>query len=364
MSTIIGAAQQQTRQVADTPTFNTADLVFRVDTGIVADSASGSFTLPIETPAGDVSYTWEQVGGGEQGNGTITNGTTSASYDVVATGTAGLVVDVHVQPTNLVDFSFNLANDAEKVLGIWNFGDASWGAWSGYRIEGMWYGCRNMEFINATDAPNLTNVLSLKNAFYYCGELKDSFIADFNSWNTSAILNIEYTFARDDVSAGKGIDPIVTDWDVTSVTSARQFLYNSSATSNLTSWVLSSTTSIRGILWGAPNTTADTTNWGISSACTTVYAAFYNHTNLNPNISTWDMSGVIDGAIFLSGTSFSDANYNSALAAFAADVNILSSPMGISFGPATPDSQGVTDRTYLVNNKQWTITDGTGTYAP
>lgn len=143
--------------------------------GVTADNA-------IRFPAvGQFTYTWEEVDNSDNnGSG---SGNTSTDITFPSTGK----YRVEITPVGTLSFNritFNNEGDRLKLMEIEQWGDVEWSG-----MEDAFYGCENLN-ISATDAPDLSQVISTSSMFRSCASLD----ADFNHWDVSNVTDMSNMF--------------------------------------------------------------------------------------------------------------------------------------------------------------------------
>ena len=231
------------------------------------------------------------------------------------------------------------AANAAKLVSIEQWGDTSWTS-----MEGAFQGASGMVY-NATDAPNLSGVGSMRAMFWgassFDGNISgwnvssvtdmygmfaaaSSFNQDISTWNVSAVTDMAgmfwsaSSFNQDistwNVSAVTNMASMFTlaasfnqplnDWNVSSVTNMNAMFASSSFNQSLNNWNVSSVTSITGMFNGATSFNQPLNNWDVS-AVTTMPRMFRDASSFNQDISTWNVSRVTDMAgTFSRATSF------------------------------------------------------------
>jgi len=98
-----------------------------------------------------------------------------------------------------------------------------------------------------------------------------------------------------------------------------------------------------------------------TSGVVSMNGTFSQNNNFNQSLSNWDFTSVTDMNNFLLGAPLSSANYNGLLAKLRADAEGPGITFGMTLGAQgkTATGQGVTDRTWLINNTAMTIIDAT-----
>ena len=228
-------------------------------------TSSETITIPTrddETYNYDISTSDGQTFTGVSGNQTITFAS-AGDYDISISG-------------DFPRIYFNNGGDKNKIIDIKQWGNISWTS-----FLKAFFGCQNMQ-ITASDAPDLTNVTVLQNAFR----------------QTAVQLNL-------------------SNWDVSNIEVMRGMLQD---------------------------------------------------TLLNENISSWDITSVINFQDFMKTTNtLTTSNYDAILIGWEATLQATypngsgySPTISISFGGAeyTGSGASASARASLINNFNWTITDG------
>ncbi|MCL6266732.1 BspA family leucine-rich repeat surface protein [Flagellimonas myxillae] len=188
---------------------------------------------------------------------------------------------------------YNSPSD-EKVKSIVQWGTIQWGE----SLQDAFHGCGNLEY-EATDKPNLSGVTNLRGMFYHA-----------------------YLFNGD-----------IGDWDVSNVT----FMYS--------------------MFLGASSFNQDLSNWDVSNV-TNMGFMFSGASAFDQNLGSWEITGLNQGASMekmFNNSGLSRPNYEATLSGWAAWGDDLTNNV-------TLDAIGVNRcateaYNYLVNTKQWTISD-------
>src|SRR5690606_19186578 len=93
--------------------------------------------------------------------------------------------------------------DRNKLISV-----DQWGAVQWQSMSRSFAGLENLE-INATDAPNLSQVTDLSYMFYGSPKVN----ADFSNWNTSSVTNMSHMFA-----SAISFNGNLAGWNTSSVT--------------------------------------------------------------------------------------------------------------------------------------------------
>lgn len=222
---------------------------------------------------------------------------------------------------------FNEAGDRNKIIEILSWGNIQWQS-----MENSFYGCENVNF-DAIDAPDLSQVKSLKNMFRECtafngivnnwdistitdisGLFAEAFIFNrpldgwntinvtdmswtfhrarqFNepldNWNTASVNTLEYSFSE----AGS-FNQNINNWDVTQVTNmSGTFSYTSRFDRPLNNWDVTMVTDMSGMFQGS-GFNQPIANWEVGNV--TNMSAMFRESLFNHSIEIWNVSEVMD----------------------------------------------------------------------
>ncbi|XOV93207.1 MAG: BspA family leucine-rich repeat surface protein [Bacteroidota bacterium] len=299
---------------------------------------------------------------------------------------------------------FNNGNEGQmkdKILTIEQWGEIQWSS-----MEQAFSGCSQLH-INASDAPDLSNVISLQAMFSLCISLNES----IDHWNVSTITNLSFMF-----DAASSFNQPLSSWDVASVTDmyatlrgtafnqdisnwnvsnvqyfSYMFAYATAYNQPLGSWDLSSAIRLSGMFVGASTFNQDISNWDVSGV-ESIVALFQDASSFNQDISNWDVSNVsftydngawrgpfdnassfdqslaawdissmTDMTNFFTGSGLSIANYDSTLIGWARlDAGETQIPTSITLGAnGLAYCAGGAARNDLINTYSWTISGDT-----
>ena len=120
-----------------------------------------------------------------------------------------------------------------------------------------------------------------------------SFIASLNSWDTSGATNISYMF-RNINDTGGNID--VSSWDTSNVIQSQYtFAFNPNSSPDLTSWDVSSMENIQSMLQGT-SFNSDIKQWNISNV-TNANNIFNNALQFNIELDKWNASKICHSSL-------------------------------------------------------------------
>ena len=246
-----------------------------------ADGPQHTISIPLMVHAGQtLTIDW--------GDGTIStvasSGTQSHTYDAAGQYTVSMT-------GGLSGLSLGSAGSTPGSLAsIDQWGDIEWSS-----MEGAFRGASEMAY-NATDAPDLSGVASMRDAFRGAA----IFDGDISSWDVSSVTNMSYMF-----SGARSFNQPLDSWDVSSVTDMNgMFSGARSFNGDLSTWNVSSVTDMRNAFNNADSFNGDISDWDVSSVGRTD-RMFRGATAFNGDISSWNVSSVTDmNGMFASADSF------------------------------------------------------------
>ena len=281
-------------------------------------------TITIPTSGGGYNYNIVTSDGQEftglTGNHTITFAN-AGDYDVSISGDFPLIY-------------INNGVDKDKIIDIKQWGNIVW-----TNFLRAFYGCSNLVG-SFTDAPNLANVTNLQDSFRNCS----SFSANLSSWDVSNVTNFINTFI---IFGGVVTAPSTT-------------------VSGLGSWDMSSAVSIGSMFRKQTNYNEDLSSWDVSNV-KSMLNVFRGSTSFDQDLSNWNIINVTNFNSFAIDTTFSTSNYDAILIGWESTLqgtypngSGYTPTISINFGNSQYTSGGAaeTARTSLINNFNWTITDG------
>jgi surface protein len=309
------------------------------------------------------------------GAGSITHSypTSSATWHVIIEG-------------NLQRISFFGNTDKQKILTVEQWGDAVWGS----NLSRFFEGCSNLR-INATDAPNLSNVLYTSEMFMGCTVLNDNidhwdvsnvqimsgmfrdtrdFNQPLNSWIVSNVTDMQWMFLNAEsfnqplsnwnvsnviymrwmFALTKDFNQSLNNWNVSSVTDMTYMFGNSNFNGAVNNWNVISVTDMEGMFRDNPYFNQPLNNWNVSNVTDMGYMFSYT-TSFNQNLASWNLSSVTNMSAMLSGTALSRQNYDNTIIGWNNNPN---TPSNITLGATgLTYCNGVGARAALDNGKGW-----------
>jgi len=170
-----------------------------------------------------------------------------------------------------------------------------WGTIQWENMQAAFAGAENM-VLNASDAPDLTNVTDMSYMFYRAA----SFNQDINGWSVSGVTDMDYMFAR----ATRFNQPL-SGWDVSSVTDMSNMFAGAEAfNQDVNDWDVSRVTDMSGMFDGATSFNRAISNWEIPEV-TDMSSMFWDADAFDQDIGTWNVSRVTDmGYMFYNADAF------------------------------------------------------------
>jgi surface protein len=146
--------------------------------------------------------------------------------------------------------------------------------------------------INATDTPNLRNVINMQQMF----DATTNLTGNFSGWDTSNVQNMSYLWR----SATNFNQPL-NSWDTTNVTTMAYLFQNASKFNQpLDSWNVSKVTTMQEMFNGANSFNQDLSSWtpiALPASSTTALS----NALLNTNLSTYNYNALLSSRSQLTG---------------------------------------------------------------
>ncbi|NRD21352.1 BspA family leucine-rich repeat surface protein [Winogradskyella eckloniae] len=174
---------------------------------------------------------------------------------------------------------FNNSGDHLKIEEILSWGNIQW-----LSMENSFWGCLNLNF-DAIDAPNLSQVTTLRNMFRNCV----AFNGIVNHWNITTINDLSGMFA-DAITFNRPLD----NWNVSAVTNMSETFYDArNFNEPLDSWNTASVTDMSNMFNAASDFNQNIDNWSVNQV-TTMFRMFANTTSFNSPLNSWNVANVTD----------------------------------------------------------------------
>ncbi|NER11864.1 BspA family leucine-rich repeat surface protein [Leptobacterium flavescens] len=252
----------------------------------------------------------------------------------------------------------------------------SWGPLRlGSRTSMHFNGCNNLR-ITAPDLLNTSEVTSFRKSFQACSSL--TIVPRMEEWDMSSVTDMNGMFGD-----ATNFNQNIRNWDVSNVRSMRSMFHQAlNFNGNIENWNVSNVTDMAYMFNRASAFNRDIGNWNVSSVdnmksmfseasvfdqnignwnvsrVTDMRAMFYNAFAFNRDIGNWDVSNVMDMRSMFEGVTLSTPNYEALIRGWEAQ-NVQNNIIfngGSSRYTAGGDAE--TARTRLINDHNWTISDG------
>ena len=234
---------------------------------------------------------------------------------------------------------FNFHGDKSKILSVNQWGNITWTS-----MQRAFAGCENLR-INATDAPDLSNVTDISNMFASARALNDN----IGHWDVSHVTNMEQTFS-DAIHFNKSLN----NWDVSNVTYMDWMFYHTvDFNQDLGNWDVSNVQSMASMFYAAYSFNQDLSRWDVSNV-QNMSEMFRYANSFNQNLGNWNISSLTDATVMFYGIVLSTANYDALLSGWARQPHHNNVHFG---GGGSHYCNAEAYRNQLISDS-WTISDG------
>ena len=279
----------------------------------------------------DYLIEWEEIGNPDN------QGTLTGSNQVTVTFPNSGIYRLSISG-NFNRIRFNNGGDRLKLLSIEQWGDIEWS-----RMEEAFYGCSNMTYA-ATDAPDLSRVLSTASMFRSC----TSFDGWINNWDVSTITEMSNMFQE-----AETFNQPLDLWDVSNV---RQMdgMFSGAISFNqpLNDWDVSNVTRMSVMFSDAVTFNQPLDKWDVS-AVTFMNGMFLRASSFDQNLGIWELHPSNRLAQMFNNSGMSCENYDLTLIGWADNPNTPDNrnlgAVGINYW------QAAEARARLINEKGWNI---------
>ena len=234
---------------------------------------------------------------------------------------------------------FNGREGSDKIQAVTQWGDIQWKS-----MQRAFRGCSNLE-VNATDAPDLSQVESMSNMFGGA----TSFNQDISGWDVSKVTHMGLVFR-----GATSFNQDISDWDVSKVTSmAGMFAEATSFNQDISGWDVSKVTNMETMFRDATSFNQPIGNWDVSKV-TNMIRMFEGAVAFNQDLGSWTSNAVNRRDMF-NGSGLDCSNYSATLVGWvnntsASDVQLGAD--GMEYG--TDVSDAINE---LITNRNWIIND-------
>ena len=294
-------------------------------------SNNKSITIPTQGSGYNYDIDWNNDGIYEQ-----TGVTGSVTHNF---GTAGTYT-IRIKG-NFPRIRFAGTGDAKKIIAIEQWGTGKWKT-----MKKAFQGATNL-IINATDAPDLSEVKNISSMFANAHKLNQN----INHWNTANVTNMANVF-----NGATLFNQPLNNWNTAEVTNMNGMFRKAKAFNQpLNNWNTHKVTKMQRMFQGAIKFNQAIGNWS-TGAVTNMQAMFRNATQFNQNLSNWKVEQVQNFSNMLKGATLSITNYDALLISWNNQhVKPNMTFHGGNSNYCAPEAIAAWQR--LVNYFNWTITD-------
>jgi len=217
------------------------------------------------------------------------------------------------------DIKTDDSGDRLKLVNIEQWGTIVW-----VSMFSTFAACSNLTNLSATDAPDLSNVISLEYMFSDCSQLVH--IPGLENWDVSHALSLVGMFQADSL-----FNQDIGGWDVSNVAY------------------------MNGMFFGAWNFDQDLSAWNVNNV-SDMTGMFQEASAFNHPLGAWQLRTGVSLDNMLNQSGMDCINYSKTLLGWAGNPG---TPNNLTFGAADVDylSDATESRNTLLS-KGWTITDG------
>ena len=199
--------------------------------------------------------------------------TGTITHDFGSTGTYTIRIK-----GNFPNIYFAGANDAQKLIAIEQWGTGIWNTM--YRA---FEGANNL-VINATDAPNLSQVTNMSSMFQGAHNLNQN----INHWNTSNVTNMYRTFFD-----ARTFNQPLSSWNTSNVTNMEGMFANAYEFNQpIGNWNTIKVTNMSNMFSQARKFNQPLNNWN-TAAVTNMRSMFTSAEVFNQDLNAWNTSNVV-----------------------------------------------------------------------
>ncbi|PHS06683.1 MAG: hypothetical protein COA88_10105 [Kordia sp.] len=190
------------------------------------------------------------------------------------------------------------------------------------------------------------------------------FNQNISNWNVERVNTMNSMFYN-----AQAFNKDLSNWDVSNVTNMTSMFRNTTVFNQpLNAWgnKTGNVTTMREMFWQTIAFNQDINGWDVSNV-TDMWAMFHQAGSFNQDLGAWDISSLTNADHFMTGKKLSRVNYDNILRGWETlDAGETQIPINIviKFGSSkySNNSLVIASRSNLVDNKNWTITDGGTVY--
>ncbi|NQY29652.1 MAG: DUF285 domain-containing protein, partial [Flavobacteriaceae bacterium] len=186
------------------------------------------------------------------------------------------------------------------------------------------------------------------------------FNQNISNWNVERVNTMNSMFY-----SAQAFNQDLSNWDVSNVYNMTSMFRNTTVFDQpLNAWGIKTgnVTTMREMFWQTGAFNQDLSGWDVSSV-TDMWAMFHLAGSFNQDLGAWNISSLTNADHFMTGKKLSRVNYDNILRGWETlDAGETQIPVNIviKFGSSkySNNSLVIASRSNLVDNKNWTITDG------
>ncbi|MEP0265927.1 BspA family leucine-rich repeat surface protein [Dokdonia sp.] len=315
-----------------------------LDCSTVSDEAF--FITTWETTTANESITIPSTGNGyyiDWGDGATENSVSgNATHTYTNAGTYTVKIGGLFTRIN-----FNNSGDKLKIKSIEQWGDIIW-----QEMANAFNGCENL-VLNATDAPNLTNIITFFSTFRGCFNIGSP---NLNNWDVSNITEMTQMFFV------SNFDGDISNWDVGNVQFFSSMFEQTPFNQDISNWNIgehvSVVSSMRDMFRQNNTFNKPLNNWDVSKV-ENMRDMFRDATGFNQSLANWDITSVTNLSGMLNNSGLSIENYDATLTGWATLENGETQiPTNLNLGASGLQyCEAIFSRDLLDTTYSWTITD-------
>jgi len=267
---------------------------------------------------------------------TVPSLTNHAIYQFTPSEDGELLIEAG--PVGVRSFQMNQIGSAAALLRVEQFGTVEW-----QTMQSAFVGCKNMQFAEGIDTPDLGDVTDMCEMFSGC----TSFNQPLNSWDVSQVTDMWGMF-----QGCTSFNQPLNSWDVCQVTDMwGMFQGCTSFNQPLNSWDVSKVTYMNGMFRGCTSFNQPLNSWNVSQV-TNMEGMFSGCTSFNHDLGMWKLEKC--GTLDLDNCGMSVENYSRSLESWAAQGDIR---LGLSLSAEglKYNASAKAARKQLIKEKQWRI---------
>jgi len=178
-----------------------------------------------------------------------------------------------------------------------------------------------------------------------------AFNQNINNWNVSAVTYMASMFY-----GATAFNQDISSWNVSAVTNMSSMFYGATLfNQDISSWNVSGVTSMSNMFENATAFNQDISNWNVSKVAN-MSNMFYGATAFDQDLSSWDITSVTNMTGMFQGAELSYKNYDALIDSWAAQ--LVNDNVTFDGGNSKYTPRSATNRQNLIDNHNWTITDG------